>query len=75
MDKEEIIFLRKVIKAQDKLLKCYRFGGQPPEWAFDLLSKFRELYDCTDAPQPTTSADGNTEMRDQAVRKLAEFGM
>jgi len=45
MDKEEITFLRKVIKAQDKLLMCYKLGGRPPEWVFDIMAKFRELYD------------------------------
>jgi len=45
MDKEEIVFLKKVIKAQSELLLCYRLGGQPPDWVFDILAKFRNLYD------------------------------
>ena len=44
MDKDEIAFLRKVIKAQDKLLMCYKLGGRPPEWVFDIIAKFRNLY-------------------------------
>ena len=40
----EIEFLKEVIKAQDKLLVCYRLGGQPPEWVFDKLAKAREIY-------------------------------
>ena len=35
-----------------------------------LANKMKNL-----ASQPNTSADGNTEMRDQAVQELAEFGM
>jgi len=41
---KEIAFLRKVIKAQERLLVCYRVGGQPPEWVFDIMKKFHELY-------------------------------
>ena len=44
MDKEEITFLPKVIEAQNELLTCYRLGGNPPEWAFHVLAKFRRLY-------------------------------
>ena len=44
MDKEEITFLRKVIKAQEQLLMCYRMGGHPQKWCLDVLSKFKELY-------------------------------
>ena len=40
----EIQFLKEVIKAQNKLLICYRLGGQPPEWVFDKLAKAKELY-------------------------------
>jgi len=54
MDKEEIVFLRKVIKAQDKLLMCYRFGRHPPDWIFVVLAKFRELYDKS-KPSPNKS--------------------
>jgi len=44
MDKDkEIKFLRKVIKAQDQLLMCYKLGGQPSEWVFDIMAKFRKL--------------------------------
>ena len=42
--KNEIQFLKEVIKAQNKLLICYRLGGQPPEWVFDKLAKAKELY-------------------------------
>lgn len=42
--KNEIQFLKEVIKAQDKLLVCYRLGGRPPEWVFDKLTKAREIY-------------------------------
>ena len=40
---KEIVFLKKVIKAQDRLLVCYRLGSQPPEWVFDTMDKFRKL--------------------------------
>ena len=50
MDKDEITFLRKVIKAQDKLLMCYKLGGRPPGWVFDIMAKFRELYDRPNTP-------------------------
>jgi len=52
---EEVKFLRKVIKAQDELLKCYRFGGHPSEWCFDIMAKFREL----DKTNPQRSHNGN----------------
>ena len=42
--KNEIQFLKEVIKAQNKLLICYRLGGRPPEWVFDKLAKAKELY-------------------------------
>lgn len=45
MDSTEIAFLKKVIKAQAVLLRCYRLGkGSPPEWVFETLDKFKELY-------------------------------
>ena len=31
--------LEKTIKAQSRLMVVYRVGGQPPEWAFDVLDK------------------------------------
>lgn len=32
-------FLKKVIKAQARLLVAYRIGGKPPEWVFDTIEK------------------------------------
>ena len=66
MDKEEIVFLRKVIKAQDKILMCYKLGGQPPEWCFDMMSKFREL--CNN--KSNASAKGGCAYSHE---KLAQF--
>lgn len=39
---KDCVFLKKVIKAQDRLLTCYRLGSQPPEWVFNDLDKARE---------------------------------
>ena len=33
--------LEKVIKAQNKLLICYRLGGQPEEWVFNILAEYK----------------------------------
>jgi len=56
MDREEIAFLKDVIKAQDKILRCYRFGDQPSEWAFAILDKFRNLYK-GNTTKPVTPSD------------------
>ena len=80
MDKDEIAFLRKVIKAQDKLLICYRLGGRPPEWVFDILAKFRDLYDnskatsepTTPPDQATTDSSKQTQGYIQAIKKAGE---
>jgi septal ring factor EnvC (AmiA/AmiB activator) len=34
--------LKKVIKAQERLLLSYRVGGRPPEWVFDVLAKAKD---------------------------------
>lgn len=38
---EIIGLLEAVIKAQSRLLICYRLGGRPPEWVFNTLDKAR----------------------------------
>ena len=43
-DAKLIKFLKEVIAAQDRLLICYRLGGQPAEWVLDTLSKAKEIY-------------------------------
>ncbi len=49
LDTKEITFLRKVIKAQDRLLMCYRIGSHAPEWALDIVEKFRKQEELEDA--------------------------
>lgn len=34
--------MQKAIKAQAKLLVCYRLGSQPPEWVFKDIERARE---------------------------------
>ena len=36
---DNVDFLKKVIKAQARLLVAYRIGGRPPEWVFDTIEK------------------------------------
>lgn len=36
---DDLVFLKKLIKAQARLLVCYRVGGQPPEWVFTTIEK------------------------------------
>ena len=40
----EIQFLKEIIMAQNKLLICYRLGGQPSEWVFEKLAKAKKIY-------------------------------
>lgn len=40
---ESLVILREIIKAQAKLLSCYRLGTQPPDWVLDTLTKYQEL--------------------------------
>lgn len=44
---DNLVFLKKLIKAQARLLVCYRVGGKPPEWVFDTIDKaHRAGIDC-----------------------------
>ena len=38
----KIQLMEKTIKAQAKLLMCYRLGGKPPEWVFGTLDMARK---------------------------------
>lgn len=41
---EEIKFLKKIVKAQTRLLTSYRLGKTPPEWVFDTIDKAHKIY-------------------------------
>ena len=43
VDDQIINGLRDIIKAQDELIKSYRLGRSPPEWALETLAKRREV--------------------------------
>ncbi len=44
-DEKALKAARKIVKAQDRLLVAYRIGGQPPEWVFKDLERYRPEWD------------------------------
>ncbi len=44
-EQKEIKILKALVKAQDKMLLCYRIGKpRMPEWVFNNLDKAKEFY-------------------------------
>jgi len=41
---DEIKFLKKTIRAYNRMLMCYRAGGKLPEWVLDHLRKAEQKY-------------------------------
>jgi len=47
-DQEEIKLLKFIIKAQNKIILCYRMGDNAiPEWVWSALEKGRAFYNVT----------------------------
>jgi hypothetical protein len=46
--KNEVRLLKKLVKAQAKLLECYRIGKpRPPQWVFTAFDNARVFYGVT----------------------------